>query len=86
MEEAHGVNLNVDRDQGENKVTVLGVRALLVQSKTRLSELMGAGRKRGLGLENSIFQSVPFLVRLLGFLCILCSILWRFRRSSLRLP
>lgn len=27
MEEAHGVNLNVDCDQGENKVTVLGVSA-----------------------------------------------------------
>lgn len=27
MEEAHGVNLNADRDQGENKVTVLGVSA-----------------------------------------------------------
>jgi len=36
MEEAHGVNLNVGRDEGENKVTVLGVCVLLVRSKARL--------------------------------------------------
>ena len=86
MEEVHGVNLNVDRDQGENKVNVLGICALLVRSKTRLSELMGAGRKRGLGLENNIFQSMPFLFRLLGFYVWAASILWHFRRVLLGLP
>jgi len=30
MEEVHRVNLNVDRDWGENEVAVLGARVLLV--------------------------------------------------------
>lgn len=84
MEEAHGVDLNVDRDQGENKVTVLGVCVLLLRSKTRFSELMRAGRKRG--LENSISQSTLILFRFLGFCVWAVSILWHFGRVLLGLP
>lgn len=83
MEEAHGVDLNVDRDQGENKVTVLGV-CVLLRSKTRFSELMRARRKRG--LENSISQSTLVLFSSLGSYVWAVSILWHFRRVLLGLP
>lgn len=60
MEEVHRVNLNVDRDWGENEVAVLGARVLLVWHEARLYELMAAGGKQGLRLETRIFQSTAF--------------------------
>lgn len=30
----------------------------------------GTGRERGMGLENGLFQAVPFQLRLLGFVCV----------------